>query len=98
MLSFELSKEIEKDVFHLVTSTGQRKKILSPHKELNLRPSDSMLQCSTTEPIETTVSEVYYEVHMTHVLHTARVGNVSSIMFVNRLREKSGVKFLSAEV
>ena len=51
MLSFELSKEIEKDVFHLVTSMGQRKKILSPHKELNLRPSDSMLQCSTTEPI-----------------------------------------------
>ena len=48
--------------------------------------------------IETTVSEVYYEVHMTHVLHTARVSNVSSIMFVNRLREKSGVKFLSAEV
>ena len=40
--SFELSKEIEKGVFHLVMSVGQRK-ILSPHEELNLRPSDSAL-------------------------------------------------------
>ena len=29
---------------------GTKKKILSPHEELNLRPSDSVLQCSTTEP------------------------------------------------
>ena len=29
-------------------SVGQR--ILSPHEESNLRPSDSTLQCSTTEP------------------------------------------------
>ena len=35
--------------FRLVMSVGQRK-ILSPHKESNLRPSDSALQCSTTEP------------------------------------------------
>ena len=33
------------------------------------------------------VSEVYYEVHMTRVLHTARISNVDSVMFVNRLRE-----------
>ena len=26
-VSFKLGKEIEKDVFHLVTSTGQRKKL-----------------------------------------------------------------------
>ena len=29
---------------------GTKKKILSPHEESNLRPSDSVLQCSTTEP------------------------------------------------
>ena len=32
MVSFDLSKEIEEDVFRLVTSVGQRKK-LSPHEE-----------------------------------------------------------------
>ena len=46
MASFELGKEMEKDVFRLVTSVGQRK-ILSPQKELNSRPSDSALRCST---------------------------------------------------
>ena len=33
------------------------------------------------------MSEVYYEVHMTRVLHTARISNVDSVMFVNRIRE-----------
>ena len=44
MVSFELGKEKEKDVFYIfVTSKGQRKKIPNPHEELNLRPSDSAL-------------------------------------------------------
>ena len=29
---------------------GTNKKVLSPHEESNLRPSDSALRCSTTEP------------------------------------------------
>ena len=34
------------------------------------------------------VSEVYYEVHMViHVLHTARISNVYSVMFINRIRK-----------
>ena len=33
-----------------------------------------------------TVSEVYYEVHMTRVLHTARISDIDSVMFVNRIR------------
>ena len=33
------------------------------------------------------MSEVYYEVHMTRVLHTAGINNVDSVMFVNRMRE-----------
>ena len=32
---------------------------------------------------DSTVSEVYYEVHMTRVLHTARISSVDSVMFVD---------------
>ena len=34
-----------------------------------------------------TVSEAYYEVHMTRVLHTARIRNVGSVMFAKRIIE-----------
>ena len=34
-------------------------------------------------PRDFTMSEVYYEVHITHVLYIARISNVNSIMFVN---------------
>ena len=47
MVSFELGKEIEKDVFRFVSRVGQ---ILSLHEESYLRPSDSTLWYSTTEP------------------------------------------------
>ena len=40
---------IKKAAFCLVTSRD-KEKILSPHKELNLRLSDSALRCSITEP------------------------------------------------
>ena len=33
------------------------------------------------------LSEVNYEVHMTRVLHTARISKVDSVMFINRIRE-----------
>ena len=36
---------------------------------------------------DSTVSEVYHEVHMTGVLHTARISNVDVVMFVNRIRQ-----------
>ena len=48
MVSFELGKETKKDAFRLVTSN--KEKILSPHEESNLKPSDSALRCSTTQP------------------------------------------------
>ena len=41
---------MEKDVFRLVASVGRTKIYLSPHEESNLRPLDSTLRCSTTEP------------------------------------------------
>ena len=47
MVSFELVKEIEKDVLSTRHERGTRE---SPHEESNLRPSDFGPQCSTTEP------------------------------------------------
>ena len=50
--------------------------------------SDLQILCSDALPLshrDSMVSEVYYEVHMTHVLHTARISKyVDSIMFVDR--------------
>ena len=43
------------------------------------------------------VSEVCYEVHMTHALHTARISNVNSIMFVVR-NKRDGKYELSKEI
>ena len=51
------------------------------------RTPELQIPCSYTLPLshrDSTVSEVYYEVHMTHILHTARVSNVDSIIFVDR--------------
>ena len=39
---------VEKDLFSSSDKHGTEK-ILSPHKELNLKPSDSTLRCSTTK-------------------------------------------------
>ena len=46
MVSFELGKEIEKDVFHLVTSMGQRK-FLSPHKDPRSRQDKKHISLDT---------------------------------------------------
>ena len=54
------------------------------------RTSDLRIPRSDALPLshrDSTVSEVYYEVHMTRVLRTARISNVDSVMFVNRLRK-----------
>ena len=77
-------------MFFVLSRAWDKENILSPHKESNLRPSDSALRCSTTEP-QRLVSEVYYEVHMTRVLHTARISNVDSVMFVEHARSREHV-------
>ena len=54
------------------------------------RTSDLRIPRSDTLPLShraSRVSEVYYEVHMTRVLHTARISNVDSVKFIDRLRE-----------
>ena len=69
-------------IFEETKRLEPKKKILCPYKESILRPSDSALRCSTTETF--TVSEVYYEVHMTRVLHTTRISNVHSEIYRDR--------------
>ena len=97
MESFELGKEIER-YFCVLSRARDKGKILSPHEESNLRPSDSTLRCSTTEPRRLYSKrlygpyEVYYEVHMTNVLYTARISNVDSSIFVNIIREMVSVE------
>ena len=64
-----------------------KEKILSPHKELNLRTSDFRIPRSVALPLshrDSTMIKVYYEVQMTRVRHTARISNVDSVMFVDR--------------
>ena len=46
MVNFELGKEIKKDVFRLVTSMGQKKKILSP-KNITLSTLLILAVCRT---------------------------------------------------
>ena len=79
----------EVDVFRLVTSVRQRK--ISPHEDWtsDLRIRTPMLSLNHKD---STVSEVYYEVHMTRVLHTAKISSVDSIMFVNGIRTKKSTE------
>ena len=90
LLTFNLYP-IEQGKICCVKRKGSRiwgkEKILSSHEESNLRPSDSAIQCSTTEPQRLCGDEVYYKVHMTHILHTAGISNVNSIIFVNIIRK-----------
>ena len=37
-------------MFFVLSQAWDKEKIVSPHEESNLRPSDSALWCSTTEP------------------------------------------------
>ena len=62
---------------------GQRK-ILSPHEESILRPSDLHSNALPLSHKDSSVIRVYYEVLMTPVPHMARINNVDSIMFFDR--------------
>ena len=77
---------MEKDVFRLITSVGQRK-ILSSHEESNFRPSDSALRCSATEPQrlhgERSPLRSSYDTRPAYYW----ISNVDSVMFLDRTRE-----------
>ena len=72
MVSFELGKETEEDVFGFVTCVGQRKNSKFPRAPMLYHEPQRLYG---------------YKVRMTRVLHTARISNVDSVMFVNRIRE-----------
>ena len=78
------SSELEKDVFLSCHKSGTRKNSESPW---GIEPQTFGILSSDALPLshrDSAVSEVYYEVHMTRVLHTTRISNVNSIMFVDR--------------
>ena len=83
-ISLKITWAIKKDVFHLIMSAGQR----SPHEESNLRSLDFALWCSTTEQ-----QRLYGEggplwsSYLKCILHTARISNVDSVVFVYRIIE-----------
>ena len=72
--------------FLLVTRVGQRK-ILSPHEESNLRPSDLRSDALPLSHKDSSVSGVHYEVLMTRVLYTAGISNVDSVMFLTEMAQ-----------
>ena len=76
-------KNYERCVF-VSSRPWDKENILGPHQEWNLRPSDLRSDVLALSHRDSAVSEVYYEVHMTRVLHTARISNVDSVMFLDR--------------
>ena len=75
---------LEKDIFFFVLSRAwDKEKIQSHYEESNLRPSDSVLRCFNQWATET---PLWARSIMTCILHTARIGNVESVMFVERIR------------
>ena len=80
-----------------MSQAWNKEQILYPHEESN---SDFRIPRSNALPLshrDSMVSEVYYEVHMTRVLHTTRISNVDSVMFVDslsRVRDKMKNIFL----
>ena len=41
---------LERNMFFFLSQAWDKEKVLSPHQESNHGPSDSALQCSTSEP------------------------------------------------
>ena len=68
----------------VLSRAWDKEKIPRSHEESNLTPSDLRLDVRPLSHRDSTVREVYYEVHMTRVLHTARISSVDSVMFVDR--------------
>ena len=75
-------------MFFVLSRTWDKEK----HSEAPLRNQNSDLRIprSDTQPLshrDSMMSEVYYEVHITRIVHTSRISNVDSVMFLNRIRE-----------
>ena len=78
------TSNLKEDVFVLSRAWDQN--------PMRNRTSDLRIPHSNTLPLshrDSTVSEAYYKVHMTRVLHTDRISNVDSVMFVDRNKTRS---------
>ena len=83
--SFDKTSNVEKDVFIISSRAWDKENILSSHEESNLRRSNSALAPMLYHWATETDTEVYYEVHVTRVLYTARISNVDSVtIFVEK--------------
>ena len=71
----------------------EKEKNLSTHEELNLRPSDSVLHFSTTEPQRLYAERGLLQSSYDMLQHTARISNVNSVKFVNRIKEMISFEF-----
>ena len=74
-------QDLEKDFFFLLW-VWDKEKILSPYEELNLRPLDSTLWCSTTEPQGIYGEQgPFWSSYMTCILNTSGISSVNIMMF-----------------
>ena len=80
MVSFEPDEELRKMFFRLVKSV-----------ESNLRPSDLSSDALPLSHQDSSMSDIYYEVLITRVLHTAGISNVDSLMFLIEIVEMVNV-------
>ena len=77
----------QRKMFFVLSRAWDKEKILSPYEESNVRPSDSALRCSATEPQRLYSDRGLLRSSKTHALHTARISNVDSVLILNRIRE-----------
>ena len=74
----------------LVTSVGQRK---DSESSWGIELQTFGFRALMLYHWDSTVSEFFNEVHRTRVLHTARISNVDSVMFVKKIREMVSFEF-----
>ena len=70
-------------MFNRLVTSVDKEKILSPHEESNLRPSDLRPDALPLSHRDSTVSEVYYEVHMTRVPVSFTRSHVNAETFIS---------------
>ena len=80
-------------MFFVLSWVWEKEKNLSTHEELNLRPSDSVLHFSTTEPQRLYAERGLLQSSYDMFQHTARISNVNSVKFVNRIKEMISFEF-----
>ena len=82
-------------MFFVMSRAWDEENILIPHEEWNLRPSDLRSDALPLSHRDSTVSEIYYEVHMTRVLPTARISNIDSVCLLIEIVEMVSLFSLS---